>query len=136
MKRSAILGLGFIVGLAEFIGGLGWCAVGTGGGGGSPLHGMTNAQLMNVSIFLIAGPLAILPLCFLAKKSPKLGAIAMLAGGVFSGFWLLTAVHSDGVKMVFTSKPVFDAWAPLAAVCVPMLVLGAMWLKGLQAKEG
>ena len=136
MKRSAMLGLGFIIGIAEFLGGVGWCAVGTGGGGGSPLHAMTNAELMNVAIFLIAGPLAILPLCMLAKKSPKMGSIAMLALGAFSAFWLLTAVHPDGVKMVFTSQPVFAAWAPLAAVSVPMLVLGAMWLKGLQAKEG
>ncbi|MEK7468438.1 MAG: hypothetical protein AAB074_13595 [Planctomycetota bacterium] len=136
MKRSAMLGLGFIIGIAEFIGGIGWCAVGTGGGGGSPLHGLTNDQLMKVAIFLLAGPLAILPLCVLAKKSPKLGAIAMLGGGAFSAFWLLTAVHPNGHTMVFSSKPVFEAWAPLAAVCVPMLVLGAMWLKGLQAKEG
>jgi len=136
MKRSAMLGLGFIVGIAEFIGGIGWCVVGKQDGGGSPLRSISNTELMNIAIFLIAGPLAILPLCILAKKSPKMGAIAMLACGGFSGFWLLTAVHSDGVKMVFTSKPVFEAWAPLAAVCVPMLVLGAMWLKGLQAKEG
>jgi hypothetical protein len=136
MKRSALLGLGYILGIAEFLGGIGWCVVGTGGGSGSPLHALSNTEFMNVCIFLVAGPLAILPLSGLAGKYPKVGAIAMFAGGGFTAVWLLTAVHPNGVQMVFTRQPVFEAWAPLAAVSVPMIVLGAMWLKGLEAKEG
>lgn len=133
MKRGALLGLGFIVGLANFIGGLGWCAVGT--GSGSPLKGLSNPELFNVVIFLLTGPLAILPLCILGRKSPKIAALGLIAGGAFSAFWLLMVVLHDGVGLLFNSKPSLEAWGPLAAASVPMVVIGAAWLKGLQGKE-
>ncbi|KAF0240678.1 MAG: hypothetical protein FD180_4813 [Planctomycetota bacterium] len=136
MKRAALLGIGFALGGLGVAGVALWCVAGA-GIYGSPLAEMSDREMFHVAIFMLAGPLLILPATFVARHQPLLGSLALLAGAVTSAFWhILVVMKPYGVEQLFRSSPTFEALVPLLVVSLPMAVLGATWMMWLRKKEG
>lgn len=133
MKRGLLLFAGFVLGGLELVGAALWCL--SDRGHLEHESWMPTGDFTNVLIFMIAGPVLVLPLAFLARSMPKLAGLLLAAGGAFSAAWHALFVLGGPANLFRSGVPV-EAWAPLAAASLPMMVLGFCDMKWLTAKEG
>ncbi len=77
---------------------------------------------------LVAGPLSILPAGILGRKRPLMAGAWLVGGAVFAFLWHLLAIIGDGFGQLLRSRPSFEAWIPVAVICIPMLLLGLAFL--------
>jgi hypothetical protein len=81
-----------------------------------------------IMTLLVAGPLSILPAGILGRRRPLTAGAWLIAGAVFAFFWHLLAIIGDGFGRLLRSNPSFEAWIPVAVICIPMLLLGLAFL--------
>jgi len=90
-----------------------------------------------ILVLLLAGPLSLLPAGILGRRRPLTAGAWLIGGAVFSFFWHLLAIMNDGFGQLFRSHPSFEAWIPVAVICIPMLLLGLafLWSGGDRLRE-
>jgi len=116
--RKALLGIGIGIGVLEILGTGFWLM-------NAIACGALASEIGTVSVFLVTGPLLVLPASILAFRAPGTAGMLLILGGLFSAVWHIGVVMSPyGMEQLFRSQPAFEAWMPLALVSLPMVVLG------------
>jgi hypothetical protein len=120
--RKALLWIGIGMGVLEILGTGFWLM-------NAYACGSLASEIGNVSVFLVTGPLVVLPASIIAFRAPRTAAMLLILGGVFSAIWHIGVTMSPyGMEQLFQSQPAFEAWMPLALVSLPMVVLGVGYL--------
>jgi len=124
--RKTVSSLAIGVGILAILGTAFWCRLAM---GSSVLEGQRGLRVLAL---LLLGPLSILPAGILGRTHPSKAAGWLLCGAGAAALWHLGFVLNDGGKLFRISSSV-EAWAPLAAICLPMILLGFAFLwPGLQ----
>ena len=117
--RKVLLWLGVVVGVLEILGTAYWVVT-------AIAWGALTSEIANASVFLVTGPLLILPASILAFRAPGMAGMLLILGGLFSAVWHILVTQSPhGMEQLFRSEPAFECWFPLTVVSLPMVILGA-----------
>jgi hypothetical protein len=119
--RKIVLWLGVVVGIVGHLGAVFWCMMAAAWGAAS--------DIQKAGLFLVMGPLLVLPASILAFWAPRISGTLLIVGGLFSAVWhILVSQSPHGMEQLFRSEPAMEAWVPLALVSLPMVILGAAFL--------
>ena len=119
--RKAVLWLGVVVGVVELLGTAFWCLIAA-TWGAAP-------DIQKTGLFLVVGPLLVLPASILAFLASRISGTLLIVGGLFSAVWhILVSQSPHEMEQLFRSEPAMEAWVPQALVSLPMVILGAACL--------
>jgi hypothetical protein len=84
--RKIVLWLGVVVGIVGHLGAVFWCMMAAAWGAAS--------DIQKAGLFLVMGPLLVLPASILAFWAPRISGTLLIVGGLFSAVWHILVSQS------------------------------------------